>query len=428
MTDETNVQEIKKLDSFSGSASELLEILLPRWRIIAAAGVLAAGLGAVYTLISAPVWNAKCSILIPLPKKADPTVIPGMLMGPSQVDILNGAITSQYVRNKVASSVKVSKKVAEQRLKVAIFPKGNRIELEFTHTDPKLAVKALSTVLTATQELNNTSTVSFASRQATTLKSTVAEKTDALLKLEAQYVEAQKNSKVYVDPNDLRSVAQFQDILRTKRQELTRVERQIADYKAKVAEVSSPQAAEIPSFSPANKWRDRLVELQYSLRIEEISKGPQAPSVVALRKQIEVTQNQLANETKAYLKSVNSEIDPKLSELEAQRSILVGMMPIFEAEAATSPTVALNLQRLSRELQIQREVLSDLRKDYERAVIDADVERIGFTVLDKPFVEDEPVNKRMLRTPATFAALGVIITSLYFVLMARFNPFKKKLK
>jgi uncharacterized protein involved in exopolysaccharide biosynthesis len=384
-------------------------LFLLNWKKFVLVFVISATIGLLVTVISAPIWSAKCTILIPLPKKSDPTVVPGMLMGPSQVDILNGAITSKYVLDRAAKKAGMSTKLTEQALSIRMFPKGNRIELQLTHSDKNKALAALGAVLDATQQLNNNSTVLLAARQASALKASVSEKTSSLLALEAQYVEAQKNSKVYVDPNDLRSVAQYQDVLRVKKQELMRVEKQIADYKAKVAEVSSPQAAEIPSFSPANKWRDRLVELQYSLRIEEISKGPQAPSVVALRKQIEVTQNQLANETKAYLKSVNSEIDPKLSELEAQRSILVGMMPIFEAEAATSPTVALNLQRLSRELQIQRDVLSDLRKDYERAVVDAEVERIGFTILDRPYIEDEPVNKRMLRTPATFGLLGILL-------------------
>jgi xanthine dehydrogenase YagR molybdenum-binding subunit len=71
--------------------------------------------------------------------------------------------------------------------------------------------------------------------------------------------------------------------------------------------------------------------------------------------------------------------------------------------------------RLYREVQGAGEIVQTLRENFERARTEAQVDKVRWSVLDQPYLEDKPNNKNYVRNVAVGAIAGIFIGSVWAV-------------
>ncbi len=167
------------------------------------------------------------------------------------------------------------------------------------------------------------------------------------------------------------------------------------------------------------------MKAEYDLRIAEVKLGPEAPEVVRLRRELTITRAQLQKEISNYLKSVSSNVDATIVQLEAQRIVLEWRVSSVQEMAKAAPDEAAQLQRRLREVGALTQVLSALRQQYELKKID-EVGDVSWSVLEPPFFTDEePINKQFGRNGIVGFFLGMFLAVTVIILRQRGRSHRK---
>src|SRR5690606_11668697 len=112
--------------------------------------------------------------------------------------------------------------------------------------------------------------------------------------------------------------------------------------------------------------------------------------------------------------------DPEVQELVARIAALERQRQALEEGAADgsqgskfglndAPMLALELERLEREVRVQRELYQSLRQQYEAARLEAEATITVARLIDPPQVPEEPASRRLLLHVAMAGLLGVFV-------------------
>jgi uncharacterized protein involved in exopolysaccharide biosynthesis len=115
-----------------------------------------------------------------------------------------------------------------------------------------------------------------------------------------------------------------------------------------------------------------------------------------------------AQETGAEQRSIDEGLNSTVAALEQQRLLLTFQVAETRQLANLAPDEAMALGRLYTEAKTLEQVLLGLRQRYETAKVDAQVQRVTWTVLETPYREDEPGNKRPVLAGVVLFMLGFI--------------------
>lgn len=413
------------------SLGDLIAIIWQRKGLVAAVTALSVLIAVLVTWLPAPVYEASSVLLFPaggvspLLGIAQSLGISVPSGGSAPLKMYRTVLESDRIRRLLSEQVDLTPRQIEQMTTIKEDAQASAITIIVRHKDPALAQRVAKLYIQALRTLNREMNLPLARNQVEFLERELAERTQQLRQAEEQLLRFQRQlvreggaPAVGGSPAGTGgSVARvalgvegaYLQQLNSARLQLEQVQQQIRKAR-EAAQRAASSATELPAdLPPAAEWRSKLTELEYDLRVAEITYGPDAPDVVRLRKQIELTRQQLRKSIEDYLRAVNLGLESNLAPLELQRVGLEAQIAALQQLAARAPEDTLQLQRLAREVATLSEIVQQLRVALEQARLEMSRDPNRWEVLEEGTLKERPVNKRWKLNLAIAVAGGLMV-------------------
>ncbi|MGC8785105.1 MAG: GumC family protein [Armatimonadota bacterium] len=402
--------------------ADLFGTIWQRKRTVAVITILCGLIGVLATWLPAPVYEASSTLLFPaggvssLAGLAQSFGISVPSGGTAPLKMYRAVLESDRIRALISQKTNTPPKKLRQITSIKDDIQASLITVSVRHKDPRMAQRIaklyVSTLATLNRELNlplARNQVEFLEKELALRVKQLREAENRLLQFQKQMVQESGAPSAgggatagISSVSPLRALGSpatgldstYLQQLNSARLQLQQVNEQIATARASAQKLAK-SAANLPAdLPPAAQWRQKLTDLEYELRVAELTYGPDAPNVVRLKKQIELTRQQLRKEIDNYLQAVNMNLDPNLAPLELQRVGLEAQINALQQLAARAPEDTLKLQRLAREVATLNDIVQQLRVNLEQARMEMSRDPNRWEVLEDGTLKEEPVNKR----------------------------------
>ncbi|GBC97316.1 hypothetical protein HRbin16_03138 [bacterium HR16] len=420
--------------------SDLFGTIWQRKWTVSVVTALSVLIGVLATWLPAPVYEASSTLLFPA---GGTSPLAGLAQsfglsipsgGAAPLKMYRAVLESDRIRALIAQQAQVSPKLLLQITTIKDDAQASLITVSVRHKDPRLAQRIarlyVSTLATLNRELN----LPLVRNQVDFLEKELALRTRQLREAENRLLQFHQRmvreggapsagggaTAGISSTSPLRALGgtasgldgSYLQQLNSARLQLQQVNEQIATARASAQKLAK-SAANLPAdLPPAAQWRQKLTDLEYELRVAELTYGPDAPNVVKLKRQIELTRRQLRKEIDNYLQAVNMNLDPNLAPLELQRVGLEAQISALQQLAARAPEDTLRLQRLAREVATLNDIVQQLRVNLEQARMEMSRDPNRWEVLEDGTLKEEPVNKRWKLNIALALAGGLLLGTL----------------
>lgn len=392
--------------------------------------------GAAYTYFVTPVWEAKTTIVFPV---RTPSILGGVGMaeqtsiaaslvgGPTPLKIYKGYLESERTLRLVSEGVGSKKRDVMEQRKILDQTMESSLTILARDKDPEKARRVVELHLDALKAINEEISDPILNDDERVLTERLERQRGIVADYEAKLLAFQKSAKtaptVAVTGSGKESTvvatpARWQEAQRQLEVELASVNGRLGAATRSV-NMSARQKGAVPShLPPIKKWRDRLVDMQYELKIKEINYAPESPEIKNLKEAIEITEKSMAKEINAYSRAISSRaLDPTSPDANVPSLLTAkygteAQLAAVKRLAAAAPSESIELARLTRDLGTQNVILQQLQAQVEMARIQALRDPNRWQVLDDPEVDDKPVNKSYSKNGAMFGILGLLIGSI----------------
>ncbi len=365
----------------------------------------------VMTFVSKPIYRASATIFIPLDKQGEGMM--GLSLGLTAitpVDILMGILRSERVQAPVREATKLRQKDLDELL--IINPELPRSQVRLAVTDPneKLSMQILNETLNAFKAANREVGFSTAEIQAKYLKESIDKRKSELEAAQDALLNYVKQMKAPGDPTSPDAAGlQFRK-LQDLQFQLGTVENQLSEAKQK-AEAQARASIDLPTGSATSLfWRNKVKEIELEKRVAEQTYGPEAPQMKQIESRLREARALAREEASKEATAISENLTTQIAELESRRKVLVWQVAEARLVAESVPAETAELQRLYRDLRVREETYLELMKRFETSNVEAEVERVRWTILDEPYLSDEPVNKRPVRNTGIGMATGLVVS------------------
>lgn len=373
------------------------------------------------TLYVKPMYQAEATLLMATQTQSVNPL--SSILGKADADplsVLRGIVRSRTSMERIAAKTGTELKDLEKAVSATINSEENQLTITVQwKKDKDMAIKIAAATIETLDQLKKDIGFSVANRQSQLLERQIKQKQSELDAAVKSVKEFQKIMKAPVDPTNPASIAELMKQRRQLESDLEALRITIREAK-KQAERVAGTSVDLPTGLPnADEWRNRVVKAEFDLRIAEVKLGPEAPDVVRLRRELQITRDQLQREISNYFKSVSSNVDANIVQLEAQRIVLEWRVASVREMATAAPDEAAELQKRLREVAALTGVLSTLREQYELKKID-EVGDVSWSVLEPPFFPDEePINKNFGRNGIVGFLAGCFFASMATIIRQR---------
>lgn len=411
------------------TVSDLLLLMWERKGTVLVVAVLGALLGFGVTTYLPARWESRASLLLPLPDtggSAGGNPLTALIGGgsASPLDILEGVLTSRKAIERIASKSGYDPEKLEDALKVRADSPKNQLNIVIEDEKPDRGRKVLAEAISALDLMTKDLGLSVASRTKKELEIALVGKQTELKAAVGRLTAFQRVAKTVPDPTTPYSAAGYLKAYSDAKIDLGKVEKSLAVARTQ-AGIAGSAPVELPTGSPEKDvWHDKLVEKETELQLARVHFGEKAPEVVTLREQVEVLRGRIRTEMARKLQAVNSQVDERIASLEANRQLLVWQVDVLKSLADKAPGEAAELMKLQGEVTTLTTVLGELRAQYEKVKIDADVDKVRWSILEDPYTVKPAVNKRFIRSTAIGGALGLALGA--FIVFWGYSMNKRK--
>lgn len=407
------------------TVDDLIAVFKRYWRSIMAVTILAGG-GMGLKEVLAPVkYRGTTTILV---------ITPSLSGAASQLAVLNasaatplrtikGVMTSDRETRAIIEKFDLDWRKFEYDFQVTDESQTNQLMVSYDSTDAKLILKLLQFSVDNLAALDREFNFSIGTKQADAMKKEVDKKEKEVIAAEEALLKFQKTLKTISDPTDPKSVSIYLETLQRLEVELGGVKEQLKIVRAQLASATSD--LKVPSaIPPVLAWQKKLSDIEYKLRVARTTFAEEHPEVVRLKRVEKETQEQFQSDVKKYMSSVNKNVDPTIATLEAKRMLLEYQVSQARKLAKVAPEEGLQLARYVTEVLTLRKVSTTLRGQYEQAKLEAEISKVRWNVLDPPYIERKPVNKRY-RVPVLTGAVAAFTLSM-IIGFVRFRKSQKQ--
>ena len=428
--------------------ADLIAIIWQRKWTVATVTLLCVLIGVLATWLPKPVYEASSTLLFPA---GGASPLAGIAQsfginlpsgGTAPLKMYRAVLESARLREMISQETGIKAKKLQSMTTVKDDAQASLITVLVRHEDPATAQKVAKLYIRSLARLNKELNLPVARNQVEFLERELSSRTKQLREAESRLLEFQRRMvgeggapslagtsvpaggiaglpSVRVSGGVSGLDTAYLQQLNSARLQLNQVQQQIAAAREAAQRVAQ-SATELPAdLPPAALWRAKLTELEYELRVAELTFGPDAPNVVKLRKEIELTRQQLRKEIENYLKAVNMNVDPNLAPLELQRVGLEAQVNALQQLAARAPEDTLQMQRLAREVSTLNELVQQLRVALEQARMEMSRDPNRWEVLEEGRLREGAINKRWVRNSALGFAIGMIISTMLAFIMGR---------
>lgn len=420
--------------------ADLFATIWQRKHTVAVVTMLCVLVGVLATWLPAPVYEASSTLLFPAggaPSLAGLAQSLGLSIpsgATAPLKMYRAVLESDRIRGLIARQAHVSPKLLLQITTVKDDAQASLITVSVRHKDPRVAQRIARLYVSTLAKLNRELNLPLVRNQTEFLEKELALRTQQLREAENRLLQFhQKMVQEGGAPSTsggagasigsaspLRALGSsisgldstYLQQLNSARLQLQQVNEQIATARASAQQLAK-SAMNLPAdLPPAAQWRQKLADLEYELRVAELTYGPDAPNVVKLKRQIALTRQQLRKEIDNYLQAVNMNLDPNLAPLELQRVGLEAQVDALQRLATRAPEDTLKLQRLAREVATLNDIVQQLRISLEQARMEMSRDPNRWEVLEDGTLKEEPVNKRWKLNIALALAGGLMLGTL----------------
>lgn len=402
-----------------------------------AAVALAAGVG--YTLFAPPVWEAKATIVFPV---KSPSILgsggigeasmglAALAGGPTPLKVFGGFLESQRTLGFVAKRTNMTpREVREMRL-VLDQAMESSLTISARSRDADLAKRVVALHLQALDRINVDLSQPLVGDDVRTITEQLVAGKRKLRDAEQRLLAFQRQAKTAPavaasgmgeEAAVVPGASRWADMARSLEIEKGRVDAAIASVRAHLRSVAAAQG-ELPVDMPAvAKWRDKLAEAEYNLRVSLLTLSPESAEAEKLRQAVALSKARLRKEVDAYARSAGLGVagtaekpngDAGLSALLLQQAGVDAQLLAVRRLASLAPTEAIELTRLTREVATASAVVTQLEGMRTMAVLQKERDPNRWEVLDPPQIDDKPVNKSFSKNLTIAALVGLLFGSL----------------
>jgi uncharacterized protein involved in exopolysaccharide biosynthesis len=376
-----------------------------------------------YMALKPPAWRAQASLLLPFGEGDTPSAGGGaaalLMRQADPLSILRGIVVSRASLDRISKETGLPYKTLEDQLKTSISADSNQLTLSMRVNDKEQGLKVLDSAIRALGDLSRTNTISVASRQADLLRQTIQKREAELNQAEKDLLNFTRTAKTAPDPASPLSSASAVKRLKDNELALASARKQLeverAEQKRRVAPAES-----IPTGIPEiEDWRKKLGEAQFQLRAAQGQLGDKNPQVVRLRFNVDAARASLQRAVQGYLQAADQSLSPELANLESRVLVLESENKALKEISDAAPSEAASLSRLSRRVEALSESVKALRIQYDMAATRAEVDRVRWSLLVPPYVDDRPVNKSLTLHVGAGTALGALLGTVVIVVRSR---------
>lgn len=417
-----------------------------KWVVGSAAIMLAASL--LYTFLAIPVWEAKATIVFPprtpsflgaLGGDASGSVAASLLGGPTPLRVFAGILESERTLGYVSQHTQLSKKEIRRMRDITDQSTESSLSVTARGRNKAQALQVVKLHLDALRQINASLTEPLFSDDVSVLRQELLKQRQRVTAAEKNLVAFQSRSITAptVAPTGSGREAGILALPGTWMQQLRQleIEKMGIDTSLQAAQARARRLAGVPAEIPSDlpplvKWRERLTELQYQLKLKEIRLSSSSPEVQKLRQEIAVTREKLQQEVQSYVKGVAIEaIDPSgaidpanplapVPRLLTDRLVKETQIAAVSRLAKLAPNESVELSRLTRELLTQSSILQVLQTQTQLAAVQASRSPNRWEVLDEPQLAEEPTNKSYLMNGLVGLILGMLLGSMIALVRA----------
>jgi len=388
---------------------QLSRSLRLRWYLPVGFAFLFGVLAGVYTFIQRPQYQAIAVLFIPpTGNRATTNGIPGF-GSLDMTAMLDGIMKSERIRKPVRESMKLTREEFNEAFVVVPNVIENRVEVKIKDTDKDRALEGMNRVLFELREVDNETGMNVTrSKLAETQKALesarkeLVQAEEDLLKFQNELTTVPDSDRSYVATGSLKLVQEIESELRAVNDEYTKRKAQLQ----RTADASEDLPRGVPS----------IEALRADLRQKEVARStalslyqPDTPQVKQANEAVEAVRKALAVEVQKYRSAQRLDVDPRMIELITRREVLTNQLNRERQRAQVAPEQATELQRKLRAVQQADRKVTQILDGVNDLEQQSQVSGVQWTVLDSPYVLDEPINKSYGRNMIVFAFVGGLI-------------------
>lgn len=412
----------------------VFSMIAARKKLVFRITIAALAAGILYTIVATPVWEAKATIVFPVRPPSilgagnfDQTSLAASLTGgTTPLKVYSGMLESEHALEMVSQGSGLSRRRIKAMRTLEDQSMESSITISARDANAELAKKVVALHIQALQAINEEVNKPLAANDSDVLKAKLDDQQKRVSDAEQRLLDFQNRAVTAPtvatvgsgkDTSVVPLGGRWGDMLNQLEIDLGKVQTGIDEVASRTHQIALGGGRLPSALDPALKWRDKLTDLQYDLQIQQLTLSPDAPEIVKLRKSIDITRGQLRAELEKYADAAKagmvdptvSKDGPKLPDLLTQKMMLDSQIRAVRKLAKLAPGEAIQLGRLVREVSTQSAILQQLQAQYAWAQLQTTRDPNHWEVMDRPEVDDKPVNKSFSKNGALSLIAGLAL-------------------
>jgi uncharacterized protein involved in exopolysaccharide biosynthesis len=395
--------------------------------LVCSVAVITVIVGILKMTTESPIWEAKTVIVFPS-RSAGASGAAALLGSSNTRDIINmfgEILRSQNLIDKLALQTKLDKSQLRNTITVKEKALMSTIELTVTDSDKKRVAKISQSAIDALRSIVKDLNIPSAEQELKIVQDELVKKTAELNHAEVLLQKFLENAttapSVSLSPSGATSISttQWANQENKLKLDLIATESAIKKIMLQARELNTHSEGIPTGIGVIDEWRNKLVSLQYDLKVKQISLGDASPEIVRLKEQIRVAEEQLKSEISSNYKSAQLGVANNLSELMIKKAATQGELQGIQKITKLAPKEAMEYQRLSREVAILSQAIQELRVKSESTKFLISRDPNNWSVLDNAVVSDKPTNKSFVKRAVVSCFVGLILGVVLALLFSR---------
>lgn len=382
------------------------------WILVAALCVTGAIGGFAFTAVRKPVYEARAALVFPAGGgiNVGPAIGVQATLGQDNMGLVEGIVMSRDVENLLVEGLNLDREDVRESLVVSQIPIRRQVVLAFRSADKTTGIDALSRVLVHLQKLEEEIGANQSGRRSAQYREAFEQKRELVDELEQKLLDYQKESKTVPTPLDQFTGSAYLMALSEAEMELSKIQKEIEGRKQAARQIGKVAASGLPTgLESETKWRDELLKVSIEVDRAEAKYQPDSSQVKEAREKFESTKRNLVKEISKYVQSVQEGGDQGMVDLFAQELVLKWQLGRAKELAQVAPLEAAEYRRLLGKLELETKARDELQLQADGEEIRGKVETKVWQVLDEPFLEEEPINKKFLMNTGLGFLLGGLL-------------------
>lgn len=391
--------------------SDTFQVVFRAWKSIGALALGLALLVGLVTFLIPPIFEARFAVLFPRSQSSSAGSLVQMAANnSSDVQYLGGVIKSHDVRARVAELAKIRLKDVDNALDVNEMPERRQLEVAFRSGSDKIALEAVTSMLGRLKQLDQRLLFNLSDRISSDLAKDVQEKKKILDHAQDELAEFQKAAMTAPSSQEDFTGSEYIVRAQAARAAYAISQRKVQTKLDQARKTGQAIDLNLPTGdNQIAEWRKELLTARMALDTAKARYQPGTLQIKTAQQSMDAAEKAIRDELQARVVSVEKGIDLSTAALFAENLLAKWQMEEADARAKVAPEEAQKFRRLLLAIRTAS-------SDYEATVgafrnedVRNTIEKLQWSVLDDPYVLEEPVNKKYaLNMIAGFVVGGLI--------------------